>query len=425
MKTEISPVDYRQLMKKVDQVVDVIERGDKEIATIHQMADEIIRRLRDDLGIYGGRLYQRDGDGYLLRATFPDAREVQEEIRVPRTYPPVEICRLMGTVYMSAEDPRIDPELEKALGVEEFAAISVGDEDYLLGFNVAPGHDHDDILSSLAVVRRAINEKIRRERVEDVFRQARQIQASILPQKAPDFAGFDVAGRSEPMEREGGGDLFDFIPMSEKLLGITIADASGHGLPAALQVRDVYVGLRMGAARDFKVVRTVERLNEILHESSLSSRFVSMVYGELESNGNLIYVNAGHPPPFHLSAGGELTRLDHGGVVLGPLPDATYERGLVSLEPGDTLVLYTDGLTEALYGGDTIRREEYGLERLVELTRAHQGKSAREILDAIFESVVDWTAGTPALDDRTAVVVVCPPGGIEGRKERRPKDGPS
>ena len=408
MRTKTAPVDYRQLMKKVDHVVDVIERGDEEIATIHLMVDEIIRRLRDDLGIYGGRLYQRDADGYLLRATFPDAKPVDREIRVPRTYPPVEMCLLMGTVYMRADDPRIDPELERNLGVEEFAAVSVGNEDYLLGFNVEPGHDHEDILSTLAVVRRAINEKIRRGRVDDVFRQARLIQASILPQKAPDFRGFDVAGRSEPMERVGGGDLFDFIPISDTLLGVTIADASGHGLPAALQVRDVYVGLRMGVARDFKVVRTVERLNEILHNSSLSSRFVSMVYCELETNGNCIYVNAGHLPPFHVAADGEVTRLVHGGPVLGPLPGASYERGMVTLEPGDLLVLYTDGITEALRNGDSVRREEFGPDRLLEVVRAHRGYPAEKILDAIFQSVDDWTAGTPAFDDRTAVVVCCP-----------------
>ncbi len=172
MSTDTAPVDYRQLMRKVEKVVDVIERGDEEIATIHSVADEIIRRLRDDLGIYGGRLYKRDGDSYLLRATFPNAKEVTEELRVPRSYPPVELCLLMGTVYMSADDPRIDHELERALGVEEFAAIEVGGEDYLLGFNVAPGYDRNDIISSLAVVRRAINDQIRQARVDDIFHQA-------------------------------------------------------------------------------------------------------------------------------------------------------------------------------------------------------------------------------------------------------------
>lgn len=404
---ETTTADYRQLMKKVEDVVSVVHEGESEIATIHLVADEIIRQLRDALGIFGGRLYQRDGDSYLLRATFPNAKEVTEEFRVPRTYPPLELCLLMGTVYMSADDPRIDPELESALGVEEFAAVEVGDEDYVLGFNVAPGHNRDDVIWSLAVVRRAIDEKIHRQRVEDIFQQAQQIQASILPRRVPVFAGYAVAGRTSSMHLMGG-DLFDFIPLSDKLLGFTIADASGHGLPAALQVRDIYVGLRMGLARDFKVVRTVERLNEIIHQSSLKSRFVSMFYGELESNGNFIYVNAGHPPPFHIAADGEVTLLVHGGPVLGPLPAASYERGMVTIEPGDTMVLYTDGITEALAAGDTTRREEYGADRLLEVVRAHHGAPAAQILAAVFASVQAWTEGTPPLDDRTVVVVTCP-----------------
>lgn len=407
MQTETTPVDYRQLMKKVDQVVDVIERGREEVAAIHLMADEIIRQLRDDLGIYGGRLYKRDGDSYLLCATFPDAKKVDQEIRVPGSYPPVELCLLMGTVYMTAEDPRIDPELESSLGVEGFAAVEVADGDYLLGFNVAPGHDRDDILSSLAVVRRAINDKIRRARVEDVFQQAQAIQTSILPRTMPELPGFQIAARNHSMEHMGG-DLYDFIPLSEKIVGITIADASGHGLPAALQVRDVHVGLRMGVARDFKVVRTMERLNTIIHENSLSSRFVSVIYGELESNGNFLYVNAGHPPGFHLAADGTVTYLVHGGPVLGPLPAASYERGMVDVEPGDLLVVFTDGITEALRDGDSLRAEEYGTERLLALVREHQGASANEVVDAVFESVEAWTAGTPPLDDRTVVAVTCP-----------------
>jgi sigma-B regulation protein RsbU (phosphoserine phosphatase) len=404
---ETTTADYRRLMKKVEEVVGVIREGENETTTIHLVADEVIRQLRSALGIFGGRLYQRDGDSYVLRATFPDAKAVAHEFRVPRTYPPLELCLLMGTVYMGADDPRIDPELERALGVEEFAAVEVGDEDYVLGFNVAPGHNRDDVIWSLAVVRRAIDEKIHRQRVEDIFEQAQQIQASILPRRAPVFAGYDVAGRTSSMHGMGG-DLFDFIPLSEKLLGITIADASGHGLPAALQVRDVYVGLRMGLSRDFKIVRTVERLNEIIHRSSLKSRFVSTFYAELESNGNFIYVNAGHPPPFHIAAGGEVTRLIHGGPVLGPLPSASYERGMVSLAGGDMVVLYTDGITEALASGDTTRREEYGVHRLLEVLRAHQGEAAAAILDAVFASVEAWTEDTPPQDDRTVVVVTCP-----------------
>jgi sigma-B regulation protein RsbU (phosphoserine phosphatase) len=199
------------------------------------------------------------------------------------------------------------------------------------------------------------------------------------------------------------------LPLTDKILGVAIADASGHGFPAALQVRDVYMGLRMGMARDLKIVRTVERLNQIIHVSTLTSRFVSLFYGELEANGLFIYVNAGHPPPFHIAKSGKVTELGEGGPILGPLARATYDRGVVKMRPGDLLLLYTDGLTEAakVETGMHEYGEEFGVHRLQEVAMRHQGLPAKQVVDAIFDEVAAWT-GIPADDDRTAIVVTYP-----------------
>ncbi|MEM7350603.1 MAG: PP2C family protein-serine/threonine phosphatase [Acidobacteriota bacterium] len=404
-----SPVDHRALMHRVQEIVDEIGRGDEATVTVHLAADQIISRLRGELGIWGGRLYERDGDEYVLRATFPDAREVEREVRIPRTYEPIEICLMRGSTYMSADDPRLNAEIEAALGVKEFAAVEVGNERYLLGFDVVPGSDREDVLFSLGVVRHSINQRIYQQHVDDIFLQAKQIQNSIMPPSAPSLENFDIAGRSDSLESVGG-DLFDYIPINDKILGLAIADASGHGLPAALQVRDIYVGLRMGLSRDYKIVRTLERLNRIIHDSTLTSRFVSMFYGELERNGVLIYINAGHPPPFHLAADGSVSYLQEGGPVVGPLPDATYDRGYVHLQPGDMLVAYTDGITEAPRAGASSQdTDEYGAERLLEVARANQGRTANEVIEAIFASLEEWSGGDAAQDDRTVIVVVCPP----------------
>lgn len=400
--------DYRVLMRRVQEIVDRIGRGDGESATVRHAADQVISRLRGELGIWGGRLYERDGEDYVLRATFPDARAVGRQIRIPRTYPPIELCLMRGSIYMTADDPRVDPELEAELGVKEFAAVEVGNERYLLGFDVAPGSDRDDVLFSLGVVRHSINQRLHREHVDEIFHQARQIQTSILPRSQPRFGDFDIAGRSDSLDIVGG-DLYDYIPISDKILGLTLADASGHGLPAALQVRDIYVGLRMGLSRDFKIVRTLQRLNRIIHAGTLTSRFVSMFYGELERNGVLIYVNAGHPPPFHLAAGGSVTFLEEGGPVLGPLPKATYDRGYVQMRRGDMLVLFTDGVTEARRAGSSPDDPaEYRSERLLEVARANQGKTAAQVIDAIFADLEVWSGGAAPQDDRTVVVVVAP-----------------
>jgi sigma-B regulation protein RsbU (phosphoserine phosphatase) len=400
-------LDYRKLMRKVEQVVRAIHQTDDLTTTVGSVAAEIVSKLRDDLGLIGGRLYGRRGDSYEVLATFPEAKPVQGTV-VPAAYLPIQLVLDHGTVFMAADDPRADRDLERQLGAREFAALEVGDGDYILAFDIARGVHREDVLFSLGILRHGVNQQLQRERIEGIFREARKIQSSILPRKSPTFPGFDAAGAIEGVESVAG-DYYDMIPITEKILGLAVADVSGHGLPAALQVRDVHMGLRMGLARDFKIVRTVERLNRIIHESTLTSRFVSLFYGELERNGVFIYVNAGHPPPFHLAADGGVRFLEEGGPVLGPLPEATYERGFVRLQPGDMLVFFTDGIIEAGGRGADGVWQEHGIDRLVEIARGLRGRKAREVVDGIFAAVHAWAGDSFAEDDRTVMVVVAEP----------------
>jgi sigma-B regulation protein RsbU (phosphoserine phosphatase) len=400
-------VDYNRLIKNVEHLVEAIEDADDVAATVHMVADAAISQFRDPLGLYGGRIYRREGDEFVLQGTFGEAKEVPVGLRVPADYGPIRELIQKRTLYMEENDPLLDRELEAHLGVQQFVAIEVGDKDYILSFNVAPGYDKSSILFSLSILRHSINQKIRQERMVDALRDARRIQASILPRGNPEFAGFDICGRSIPLERVGG-DHFDFISMTDKIMGLAIADVSGHGLPAALQVRDIYMGLRMGLSRDYKIVRVVERLNEIIHLSTLTSRFVSMVYGELEASGNFVYVNCGHPPPFRLAADGKEKLLERGGIVLGPIPDATYERGFVKIRPGDLLVLYTDGIVEGMGREAGGQAEEFGLERLIEVARENRHGSAKDVIQAILDRLEVFSSGAAAEDDQTLVVVKRP-----------------
>lgn len=400
-----APVDYRELMKKVEQAVEAIERGDDTVRTIHDAVSLIIEEFRDELGLYAGRLYRRRGKSFVVEKVFGESQEAAVGIRVPVTYEPVQILLDAGLVYMDATDPRFDREFEERVGVEQFAAIEVAD-DHILAFNVAPGHDREDVLFSLGILRHSLNQKVRENRMQSIFREARKIQASILPRRPPVFGPFDVYGKNDPMDSVGG-DFFDYVPLSDKILGLPIADVSGHGLPAALQTRDIHMGLRMGLGRDFKIVRTVERLNHIIHESTLTSRFVSMFYGELELHGTFIYVNAGHPPPYYLGADGSVRPLEEGGTVLGPVAAATYERGFVTMRPGDLLVLYTDGVTETR-GRHGERWEEYGVDRLLDVVRDRRELRAEEIVQAVFDDLERFSAKRPPQDDRTLVIVRYP-----------------
>jgi serine phosphatase RsbU (regulator of sigma subunit) len=404
MSEEKAGLQPRSLMKQVEQLVDSIESASGAESVV-ELASEVVSHFGAELGLTGGRVYARDGADYVLKAAFPDRGTQVEPIRVPETYPPLVQLLERGFVFMGPDDPGVDPELEKRLGARTFAAIWVGREecDCILSFDVAPDSQNDDIRYSLSILRHSINHRLREAWVGNVFGEARLIQTSILPRKAPQFDGFDIAGRSDPMEFVGG-DYFDYIQLSPKILGLAIADASGHGLPAALQVRDIYMGLRMGLSHEFKILPTVERLNEIVGRATLTSRFVSLFYGEIELNGNFLYVNAGHPFPLHIRRDGEVRRLRRGGAVLGPIPGGVYERGFVRLRHGDTLVLYTDGIVET--EGNTARGiEEYGEHRLISQVMECAPLSAAETVEAVFEDVEKFDLREQQQDDRTLVII--------------------
>lgn len=388
----------KSLFRKVERAIEAIERSSDASSTITETAGAIIENFRDELGVRGGRLYERHDGGYELTRVFGGA-VAAPGIFVPDEYPPVQQVLDGGVVVLDLAAPGVDPEFESKLGVDRFAAIAVGDDQYILSFSVDPGAQSEDLMASLGIIRHAVDQKLRQERFVSVLNEARQIQMSILPRRSPRRGEFDIAGFTVPAEIVGG-DFFDFIPVTDRIHGIAIADASGHGLPAALQVRDVYTGLRMGVARDFKIVRTVERLNRIIHQSRMTTKFVSLFYGEIEEEGNFIYVNAGHPPPLHFHSKG-VTTLKQTGMVLGPSATASYSRGFLALEPGDSLLLYTDGMTEA----SDPKGREFGIERLKKAFLAIKEKPADEIVRSLVEKVGEYVRVRAPEDDRTVVVV--------------------
>ena len=394
-------MDYKKLLTQVEKILEQIETTDSKGVNVERLAETIATNLGAQFGITGGRVFEcrEDGAMYELVGRFGEKREAVLGIAVPRNYKPIELVIENGVVVMDPTDPAVDPVLEKRLGARRFAAIAVGDEDYILSFDVAPDLSREDILFSLNLIRYAINQKLRAERYEALIVEAQRIQASILPQRVPQYEGFDIWGKTVPAEIVSG-DFYDFIPVSDNILGLAIADASGHGLPAALVVRDVYMGLRMATDRDFKIIRTLEKLNHIIHRSRLTTKFVSLFYGELETGGVIIYCNAGHNWPIVMRRNGkDIEYLRNGGPVLGPTPDATYMRGFVKLDPGDLLFMYSDGIVEA----HDARDREFGLQRLERIIRANRERSAAEIGQEVLRSVAKF--GREGEDDRTVVIV--------------------
>lgn len=393
--------DYKSVFRRLEATLRDIAEGRDLPETLERLLAAITAGFGGELGVRTARIYRLDDDetGYELVRQVGPVSAPALGYHIPLAYAPVQVLREEGFVYMEEGDPGLDPAIEATLEAGRFAAITVGEgSPYLVAFTLDESFDPERLIYSLNTIRHVLRLKLRHAALSEAVRESRRIQLSLLPRQDPDFEPFEIHGRSLPAE-EVGGDLFDFLPISSKMLAVTVADASGHGLPAALQARDAIIGLRMGLEDRFKLIWTMEKLNRVIARSTLSSRFISLFAAELERNGNLIYCNAGHPPGLLLREG-KVARLRRGGLVLGVHPGAAYERGFVTLRPGSALLLYTDGLTEALSPGG----EPFGEARLVRTFREHRDEPARAIVDQIFERVHEFSRGARA-DDQTAVII--------------------
>lgn len=393
------PTEHKAWYRKLERTLDAIERSEDMAEMLSSALQSIVRDFREELGIIGGRLYHKEGSRYVLKHQTSKSR-APIGYKIPLHYYPIKVLRRSGYLLMNESDPGFDRRIEDVVGVKVFAAILVGDEDeYCISFTLKGRVDEMRTSYALNTIRHVLNLRLREQALFDILLEAREIQVSLLPKTAPAMKEYDICGRSIPAEVVGG-DLFDYIPISDGVLGVAIADASGHGLPAALQARDVIIGLRMGMAEDLKIVKTLEKLNRVINRSALASKFVSLFYGELETNGNFIYSNCGHPPPllYHRE---RFVELKEGGPVLGPTVGIRFLRGYVRLRPGDLLVLYTDGVSEASNAAD----EEFGVARIRRIVAENLHRGAGEIVDRLFQAVQEFSGRTTPHDDQTVVVI--------------------
>jgi len=403
------------LFRRIERALETIALGSTPLETIHDTAELLAESFAEDLGIRGGRIYSQDDGSYELVSTFGDVGKAPIGLRVWRTYPPFDQLLDTGAIVMAKDDPRLDQRIEEDLGTRDwFAAISVAGGQHVLSFDVHSGRvKHDDLMATLNIVRLAVNQKLREERMLAIMEDTRQIQNSILPRHLPNPGEFEIAARSLAAEIVGG-DFYDVIILDENMFDVVIADATGHGLPAALQVRDVFTGLRMGLSREFKLTRTLERLNQIIHCSRLATKFVSLFLAEIHTNGTVLYCNAGHPAALLIHHDRSTERLRTGGLLIGPTPAAKYRIGVAEMDAGDMLVLYTDGITEATAPGSD---EEYGQDRLLQVAMAARHLDPVAIVDRIFTDVGEFSRGSPPADDQTLMVVK--------RRHNTPEEAPA
>jgi sigma-B regulation protein RsbU (phosphoserine phosphatase) len=339
------------------------------------------------------------------------------EIRVSRTIMEEVVGQGKSVLTADAQqDPRLMSSTMTLQGIRSVLAVPLGVGEKVFGIIYADSpiaesrftEDHLKVLttlSSVAAIRvenaRLMEEQIERERLEQELQLASEIQQRFQPTHAPQVPGYEMQGISFPCY-EIGGDYYDFIKREDGRLIITLGDVSGKGTAAALLMSSLHAAVHAQAASHNSLAATISAVNNYLADNTPANRFVTLFYAELDpQTGGLSFINAGHNPPLIVHAAGTTENLAAGGLPLGIRPDADYREGRTQLQHSDVLVIYSDGVSEAV----SPQGEEFGTQRLYDVVSRNLEASAAGIRDRIEAALTKWAQGTPAADDITLVIV--------------------
>ncbi len=288
----------------------------------------------------------------------------------------LHVGQLLGVLYLDSRHSSafsdIDRQILDALGVE---AASILDN------------------------ARLVEQERERQRLEQELCIARDIQQALLPHGLNDFPHLAVTGVQHPCQSVGG-DYFDVFPINENRTAFLIADVSGKGLGAAL-LSTMLQGALSGMTLGTDPVSVFNHINKFLCGHSEVGRYATMFFGIIDRDGTLEFISAGHPSPLLLRRGVVSDLYTEGSLPVGLLPDAEFTASKLKLEPEDTLVLFSDGITEA----ESLTRELYGFQRLHELLTGWQEESLQSVQKLVFDSIESFSRGAPQSDDMTLLVV--------------------
>ncbi|MFC1554368.1 SpoIIE family protein phosphatase [candidate division KSB1 bacterium] len=230
---------------------------------------------------------------------------------------------------------------------------------------------------------------------------AKGIQDALLPKVLPKREGFDFSAVTKS-SREIGGDLYDFITLSENELGIAIGDISGKGVPGALLMATLYASFRGFVRRSVPPNRVIRRLNRYMYKQTEADKFATLFYGTLNcADSTFTYTNAGHNAPILVRSNGKAVELKKGGPLLGFVEEANYLKDKVVLNEGDIIFLFTDGISEA----QNTNEEEFGENRIIKYLKNHKDSSAEEIIKNLLDEIKKFTNESHQSDDLTMVVI--------------------
>ncbi|MFN4110753.1 MAG: PP2C family protein-serine/threonine phosphatase [Ignavibacteria bacterium] len=304
-------------------------------------------------------------------------------------------------------------------GIFKYSATGVGEKlkgekfplyQYLMAFSA--DEINQDLFYTLNIIGTAVTATLRNRKLEKRSKQliediddAAELQKRILPAHDLRFAGYEMFGISIP-DRIVGGDFFDYLEIGEDgdRLAVVVADVANKGFAAAAEAFYVSAALRMGAGYQTQLSSLMKRLNNLVYKIFPNDRFVSLFYIELLSDGSgfCTYCNAGHNSPILFrSKSNSIKLLESTGPLIGPAYNSKFNTSIINLEKEDFIVIYTDGITEAMDEKENF----YGEERLIDKVLSLKGRSAKEITQLLIEDVQKFSANAPYSDDKTIVTI--------------------
>jgi sigma-B regulation protein RsbU (phosphoserine phosphatase) len=346
-----------------------------------------------------------NGINRVLESKFPESELLEALVDVE--------CQSIETSLNKKEIALSNPKLER-LKIELVVPMQLQGETkglILLGKRVNNSeYTEDDIefiysVGSLAIIslenRRLFSDALEKQKMEEELEIARGIQNNLLPHSLPSYPRFDIAAYNIT-SKQVGGDFYDVIPLDDKSFCMAIADVSGKGVPAALLMANLQAFLKIICKHGMSLHEATALINDLVTENTMDGKFITFFWGVLNDlDLTMNYVNAGHNPPL-LVRNKKIIKLDKGGIILGVMKTfVPYESPTISLEKDDLIVLFTDGITEAM----NLAGQEYSDEKLEELVLKYSDLNASEVCEIIKNSVQDHAAGTVQSDDITLLIV--------------------
>ncbi|MCX7880423.1 MAG: serine/threonine-protein phosphatase [Ignavibacteria bacterium] len=413
MEESISISQQREIYKVVEKLVSGNFR--EPLALLKRLVKDLVNHK--GFNITGGRVWELlvDEMAYVLRMQYGNVEKIPEGYKIYIQDQPFLSRIVFERTMVNIETDK----LLKEKGIQMYSASGVGPiirtrdgkfYKYLLGFN---GPEIDSkfietltVISSVATISiKNIVDNIEKKKIRDDLYQAAQIQKNLLPDHYLEFLDYEIFGVCIP-DSAVGGDYFDYLKMEgeEERLGIVISDAASKGLSAAVQALYVSGAMRMGWSYSIRMSDLFKKLNHLVYKAFPYERFVTLFYCELTNTSNrlVLYVNAGHCAPIHYRARNDkISKLLPTGGLLGLLPEQNFKVENIQMGIGDILLLYTDGISDALDS----QRNIYGEDRLVELLRKNKDLNSKEIAYSIIEDVHNFQGQTEVNDDKTIIVV--------------------